>query len=102
MIDAAAPPLIVFDASRRTYVGLSRDGSYWHVVRPTTRDDRGVRAIEEPGRPTTYDPPLVCSCPARKPCYRVAEAIAYEARGEGARPMTVLPGQTGLFEEPQP
>lgn len=104
-VDAAAPPLIVFDPDRRTYVGLSRDGSYWHVIRPATKDDAGVLRIRTPGRADEFIPPMVCSCPAgrrRKSCYRVDEALAYEARGEGARPMATLPGQTGLFEEPTP
>lgn len=30
--------LVVLDASRRLYAGLSRDAGYWHVVHPAQVD----------------------------------------------------------------
>lgn len=73
-IDVQTETLVVFDAHRRTYLGLSRDGRYYHCVRPARPDD-----------PTVQDGKLVageltCSCPAgvfARRCYwtQLAEAL---------------------------
>jgi hypothetical protein len=69
--------LVVIDAARRLYVGLSRDGSYHHVVHPTPIDmvnaDNAV--VRSAGQ-------LVCTCKGsafRGTCYRTAEAESFEA-----------------------
>ena len=67
--------LVLFDLERRTYLGLSRDESYWHVVRPLRADDPGVAE----GNVQVGD--LTCCCAGgtfKGHCYRIAQAIAFE------------------------
>jgi hypothetical protein len=70
--------LAVLDAERRLYVGLSRDGSYYHVVEPLQADI--VEGIDNDViRPAGA---LACRCKGgtfRGVCYRVTEAEALEA-----------------------
>jgi hypothetical protein len=57
--------LVILDAGRRLYVGISHDRTYWHVVQPTA-----------PGGE------LTCTCAGAHfhgRCYRVLEADAFEA-----------------------
>jgi hypothetical protein len=83
----AVPPdtLVVLDAERRLYVGLSRDGSYYHLIRPLRPEDYRVR--EELGKAGQ----LACDCvgfSSHGHCYQAALAIAHEgrARDEAAAP----------------
>lgn len=69
--------LVILDAKRRLYVGLSRDAGYWHVVHPAQVDlinaeNAVIRSVGQ----------LVCTCKGsafRGTCYRVGEAEAFEA-----------------------
>ena len=72
--------LVVLDASRRLYVGLSRDETYWHVVAPLPVDlvDADGTVIRRVGT-------LTCTCAGgqfRGECYRTKQAAAFEA-GQG-------------------
>ena len=69
--------LVVLDAARRLYVGLSRDAGYWHCVHPAQVDMVNAEnaVIRQVGQ-------LVCGCKGgqfRGTCYRVQEAEAFEA-----------------------
>lgn len=69
--------LMVLDATRRAYAGLSRDAAYWHLVHPAQVDmvnaeNAVIRSVGQ----------LVCGCKGgqfRGTCYRVQEAEAFEA-----------------------
>lgn len=68
--------LVVIDATRRLYAGLSREGDYWHVIQPVRIDDR---RIDDTRRIVGQ---LSCSCNGgvyRSTCYRVEQAEAFEA-----------------------
>lgn len=73
----AGDNLVVLDEPRRLYAGLSRDGTYWHVVHPAQVDmvnaeNAVIRAVGQ----------LICTCKGsafRGTCYRVLEAEAFEA-----------------------
>lgn len=70
--------LAVLDAGRRLYVGLSRDGSYYHVITPTHFDltDQDDVVIRPAGT-------LECRCrgfQAHGHCYQTAAAIAFEGQ----------------------
>jgi len=72
--------LVIASASRRTYLGLSKDGSYLHCVHPLPVDlvDANGAVIRRVGA-------LTCTCPGgtfRGTCYWVARAEAFEA-GQG-------------------
>jgi hypothetical protein len=77
LISVAPNPLTVLDAQRRLYVGMARDGSYYHVVQPTqieVRDPDG-NVIRPVGA-------LVCGCKGATfhgECYRLRQAEAFEA-----------------------
>jgi hypothetical protein len=63
-IAARSGALVILDAGRRLYVGLSHDKSYWHVVSPSQIDDA-----------------LTCTCKGwafHRTCYRLDEAAAFE------------------------
>ena len=69
--------LVVLDAARRLYAGLSRDGAYWHVVTPAIEDMVNAEnaVIRSAGQ-------LTCRCRGglyRGTCYRTAEAEAFES-----------------------
>lgn len=69
--------LTILDADRRFYAGLSRDGTYWHVIEPLQADVLGVDA--EVIRPAGL---LSCRCKGATfhgSCYRVEQAEAFEA-----------------------
>lgn len=76
-LDDLDDALIVLSARRRAYAGISRDGSYFHLVHPTPIDmvnaDNAV--VRSAGQ-------LVCTCKGsafRGRCYRVDEGEAFEA-----------------------
>lgn len=74
--------LVVLDANRRLYAGLSRDGAYWHAVHPAP-----VAMVNSDGATVRDAGQLVCTCAGsafRGTCYRVEQAEAFE----GARPGT--------------
>ncbi len=86
--------LVVLDATRRTYAGLSTSGDYWHLIQPARPDDPRVgdglerRAGE-----------LVCTCAGgtyRGTCWRTKEAEAFEAGIP--RENAPVPGQVDLAE----
>lgn len=69
--------LVILDATRRLYAGLSRDKAYWHVVTPALEDM--VNADNAVIRSTGQ---LTCRCRGglyRGTCWRVKEAEAFEA-----------------------
>lgn len=75
-IDVKPETLVVFDAHRRTYLGLSRKGDYFHCIRPARPDDPTV----QDGKVIAGD--LTCSCPAgvfARRCYwtQLAEALEH-------------------------
>jgi hypothetical protein len=67
--------LVVLDATRRTYAGISRDGSYWHLIQPARLGDpRVTDGIRQVGQ-------LVCTCRGgtfHGTCYRIDEAERLE------------------------
>lgn len=66
--------LWVLDLDRRTYAALSRDGSYWHLIRPRRAEDAQAGAWREVGV-------LMCNCAGAQRhgrCYRVEEAEKFE------------------------
>lgn len=68
--------LVILDASRRLYVGLSHDEAYWHIVRPLRPEDFRVQA----GKASVGE--LTCECVGGQThgtCWRLKEAIAFEA-----------------------
>ena len=98
--------LVVLDAGRRLYAGLSREGEYWHVVQPARAGDPRVTA--EPPLAAVGD--LVCTCRGgvfHGTCYRTDEAKAWErADASGIRrPVWALPREaleegTATFDAP--
>lgn len=97
--EAMPDTLVVVDAGRRTYLGLSTDRTYWHSVRPARLDDPvvgdGKRAVGE----------LLCSCVAGeygRPCYWTEIAAACERGDRGfivdriADPSWVRPAPAGV------
>jgi len=69
--------LVVLDMSRRLYVGLSRDGTYYHVVAPLPVD-----LVDVNGTVLRRVGTLACTCPGgtyRGTCYRQQQAEAFEA-----------------------
>ncbi|MEW6223218.1 MAG: hypothetical protein AB1627_01175 [Chloroflexota bacterium] len=80
--------LVVLDADRRLYAGLSRQGDYWHVVSPALEDMANAdgAVIRRAGQ-------LICRCRGglfRGTCYRVEQAEAFEA-GQASRFESVPP-----------
>ena len=74
--------LVVLDSNRRLYAGLSRDGSYWHVVQPAQVD-----LVNADGATARSAGQLVCGCKGgafRGTCYRVEEAEAFEGTRDAA------------------
>lgn len=68
--------IVVLDYDRSTYMALSREGDYWHQMRPGVASDWVVR---EGHRRVGQ---LICNCESgrvRGACYRVSQAEAYEA-----------------------
>jgi hypothetical protein len=68
--------LHVLDYERHTYMALSRDGSYWHLVRPAQEGEYLV------GTGRIQIGQLTCSCDSgrtRGTCYQTARAEAFEA-----------------------
>lgn len=68
--------LVILDGTRREYLGLSRDGTYWHHVR--------VARLEDPvvADGTVPVGALTCDCAAGKfgrACYWTKAAQALEA-----------------------
>lgn len=91
------PPdaLVVLDADRRLYVGLSRDESYYHIIQPTQF------AIVDPNTDEVLRPAgaLACTCrgfQSHGHCYVATAAIAFE--GELAD-QAAMPA---IFREPAP
>ena len=75
--------LWIFDRRARSYLGLSRDGTYWHHVRPARMDDPVV------GDGLVKAGDLTCDCVAGKfgrACHRVKEARAFEAAAAAPEP----------------
>lgn len=76
-IGAVDGALVVLDAARRLYAGLSRDGAYWHAVHPAAVD-----LVNADGAVIRAAGQLVCGCKGsayRGTCYRVEQAEAFEA-----------------------
>lgn len=74
--DKVAGLLVAIDEGRRTYMGLSRDGSRYHLIQPL----EAWHPIVVDGIRRAGD--LGCSCQGgtfRGTCYRVAQAEAHEA-----------------------
>lgn len=77
------------DFGRRTFLALSRDGSYWHFVHPVAANDLRVTGLVEGDgtarfKPLTATGALVCECPGgrmRGACYVVRAAQLAIARG---------------------
>jgi hypothetical protein len=72
--------LVIASASRRTYLAVSRDGSYLHCVHPLPVDlvDADGTVIRRVGT-------LTCTCAGgtfRGECYRTKQGAAFEA-GQG-------------------
>lgn len=69
--------LLVVDAARRSYLGLSRDGKYLHHVRPARKDDPTV------GDGLVREGDLTCDCAAGRfghhECYWTKRAMELEA-----------------------
>lgn len=76
--------LVVLDADRRTYAGLSRDGTYWHLIQPAS--EATVKALEyEDANGLRVQPvalgQLICTCAGgrfHRHCYRTEQAEAFE------------------------
>jgi hypothetical protein len=78
-IEVPPETLVVLDAPRRLYVGLSRDGSYYHVLQPTQFDlvDHDTDEVLRPAGT------LACTCrgfTSHGHCYQATAAIAHEDR----------------------
>lgn len=72
--------LVVLDASRRLYVGLSRSRAYYHVIAPLPVD-----LVAEDGAVIRRVGSLSCSCLGgvyRGECWRSKQVAAFEA-GQG-------------------
>lgn len=69
--------LVILDATRRLYAGLSRDSSYYHVVQPTQ-----FPLIDlESGEVLRPAGTLACTCrgfTSHGHCYQATAAIAFE------------------------
>ena len=77
-IHVVSDDLYILDGEHRLYVGLSRDGSYLHVVSPAQVEQRDL----ESGEITRGVGQLACSCRGgvyHGRCYRVEAAEAFEA-----------------------
>ena len=71
--------LVVLSARLRLYVGLSRDGSYFHVIQPTQFDlvDHDTDEVLRPAGT------LACTCrgfTSHGHCYQATAAIAFEGQ----------------------
>lgn len=80
--DVTSTGLVLFDVERRTFLGLSSDGTYYHHVTPATPDMWVVRqGKRQAGQ-------LTCvTCEGGRThgwCYRVIEAEAFEQERENA------------------
>lgn len=67
--------LHILDQDRRTFMALSRDESYWHLIRPVRAEDPGV------AEGNVREGDLTCSCLGgvyRGDCYRIRQAEAFE------------------------
>jgi len=74
--------LVVLDATRRLYAGISRDGAYWHVVHPAATD-----LVNNDGEIVRREGELVCTCKGsafRGRCYRVEQGEAFETANVSA------------------
>jgi hypothetical protein len=79
-IDDRPLTLVVVDAHRRTYMGLSRDLSYWHAIRPARIED----PIVGDGKRIAGE--LLCSCAGGsfgQRCYWTQLAEALEQGDQG-------------------
>lgn len=80
-IHVASEHLYVLSVTFRLYVGLSRDGSYLHVIAP-----RQVELTDIDGHVVAPVGTLACNCKGATfhgHCYRLAQAEAFE-RGDAA------------------
>ena len=76
-LHALPDTLFVIDGERRTYLGLSRDGTYWHVVAPAQVD-----VETEAGEILRPAGELACTCRGgtfHGHCYWLEQAVAHEA-----------------------
>lgn len=90
--------LVVVDAGRRTYLGLSNDGSYFHALRPARLDDPivgdGKKAVGA----------LLCSCVAAaygRDCRWTTLATALERGDVGHKPV-LLDDDITWLQQPAP
>ena len=90
-IAAEPETLMVVDASRRLYVGLSRDASYFHLVQPRQFDieDGDGNVVARAGE-------LECRCRgflSHGHCYMATAAVAFEgeAADQAAAPSWLRP-----------
>lgn len=75
-LDDRSSALVILDARRRVYAGLSRGGDYWHLISPSQYEIR-----DEDGNPTRNVGDLFCTCKGgtfRGTCYRTKEAEVFE------------------------
>lgn len=80
-LDDLDDSLIVLSARRRAYAGLSRDAAYVHVVHPASVD-----LVDGNGAVIRREGELTCTCKGarfRGECYRVHQALAWEAQQAG-------------------
>ena len=76
-IDVPPDTIVAVDLGRRVFLGLSRDGSYLHVVHP-----RGFEMLGEEGELVGRPEDLVCTCAGsfyHGRCYQTQRAEAIEA-----------------------
>lgn len=88
--------LVVLDANRRLYIGLSHDGAAWHSVHPTPID-----LVNGDGATIRTAGQLVCTCKGsafRGTCWRVKQAEAFEA-GQPGTAFTDSPWGAGELVE---
>jgi hypothetical protein len=77
--------LIVLDVDRRTYIGLSHDGRYWHLIGPVPSAEVARYFDRTDADGNAMSPvavgDLVCTCAGgrwKNTCYRLDQAKEFE------------------------
>lgn len=94
-IAAQTGALIILDAGRRLYAGISRGDDYWHVVSPSQVDQ-----IDLDGNVVRAAGFLACICKGfifHGRCYRSEQAEAFEA---GQADQAAMPRWAGDYDAP--